>query len=273
MPRETTDTPAQLNVAGRSIAGMLHSPPDGRVHATGVFCNAFGDERKSSCLAVTRLARTLASRGMAVLRFDYWGCGDSPGEFADASVATRLADIRGALEYLSARSAADTIWLLGLRLGATLAARAAEQIRNCAGLVLIEPIPDGGAYVEALLQRKRVRQMLTTGSGSGRAAATQDTTDLDGYALRQSTVDELRALRIAPGEVGFSGPVLIVQASFNDKPKREAEAVRGAYEAAGARVDIRPVVLPPFWSRIDITDTSLIQEAVVGWCEAIGALP
>ena len=248
------------------LAGMLYLPAeDDPSRPAVVLCNAFADERKSSCLAMVRLARRLASCGSPTLRFDYAGCGDSPGEFVDATVLTRIADINTAAECVKEQTGRGQLCLCGLRLGATLAARAAQARTDVAGLALIEPIGDGAGYIGAQVRRKLVRQMMTSGQADGHAGQA-DIVDLDGYALRPGTVEELRGLSLQ--QTTFAGPVLIVQASFNEKVRRDTAAVRSACGSAGARVDVRALVLPPFWGRIDIVDTTPLEDAVVGWLGA-----
>jgi len=260
------DRPMQFSSGGRPLVGMLHLPA-GQAREPGfVFCNAFGDERKSSCLAMTRLARALAGVGHPALRFDYWGCGDSPGEFVDATLSTRLGDVCSAAQVLRERAGVGSVCLLGLRLGAAIAARASGAA-GCCGLALIAPVADGAEFFRTQLRRRLVRRMLTAGSAAraGERAAGEQVVDLDGYALRRGVLEELRGLRIEPGAVALDGPALVLQVSFSERLTPQTLRVRDALEAAGARVEVGAVVLPPFWSRIEITDTAPVEAAVLEW--------
>ena len=260
----TEDRPVRFDVGGRGLTGMLHLPRGERRGPAVLLCNAFGDERKSSALAMARLARALAGEGRAALCFDYWGCGDSPGDFVEATVSTRLADIRAASDFLLQQAGGERLCLLGLRLGATLAVNAAPNVPGCESLILIEPIPDGAVYVDAMLRRRAVRRMITSGHGDGDADA-DDTVDLDGYALRRATIEGIRSLRIA--QPALPWPVLLVQASFSERLRSETISARDALQSAGACVDVQSLVLPPFWSRVDITDTSSLDRTVTAWME------
>jgi pimeloyl-ACP methyl ester carboxylesterase len=271
---EIANRPVRFSAGGRQLAGMLHLP-EGACREPGVvFCNAFGDERRSSALTMARLARSVAGRGFPVLRFDYWGCGDSPGEFADATVQTQLEDIRSAVGFLREETSAKSVCLLGLRFGATLAVRAADDEPACAALVLVQPVPDGAAYVDAEVKRKLVRGMITKALGGIASAAPEDEViDLDGYALRRKTVEQMRALRIEPGGNAARCKTVIIQVSFNEKLRPESEAARAAFQACGATADIVTLVMPPFWSRHDAMPTTVLEEAVCGWLErAVGAI-
>ena len=255
-----------------TLVGMLHAPEAEARPTAALFCHAFGEERKSSALAMARLARAVARAGFPALRFDYYGCGDSEGEFADATVGTRLEDIATAAAFLRRRTEAEGVCLLGLRLGATLAARAAERLADCAGLVLVEPVTDGAAYFGGELRRKLVRRMMTEGRGDAspaemlrRLERDDAVLDLDGFAVRGPTYKELAALGIRAGEVSFAGPVLVVQVHFKDRPKPELEAACAAYREAGARVAFHRLVLPPFWNRIEVILAPELEAAVTQW--------
>lgn len=262
------ERPVQIPVAGVELPGMLYLPEaDAGARPAVLLCDAFADERKAACLAMVRLARALAARGFPVLRFDYRGCGDGPGDFRDATVSTRLEDIAVAAECLKAEAGRSRLALGGMRLGAALAARAAQGRADVCALVLLEPIADGRAYVDGQVRRKLVRQMMTAGRAAGHEEA--DAVDLDGYALGRTALGELRELGLAGAR--FEGPVLIVQVSFNEAVRRETEAARAALQAGGARTDLITLVLPPFWSRIDLVDTDALDDAVGRWLQDAAA--
>jgi exosortase A-associated hydrolase 2 len=265
------DIPLTIATDAGAMAGMLH-PAAGQAAVGLVFCHAFAEERKSSALTMARLARAAAGAGFPVLRFDYRGCGDSEGDFIDATVGTRLEDIVRAASELHERSDVERICLLGLRLGATLAARAVERLGGCAGLVLIEPIANAEAYLGAEMRRKLLRQMITHGrSGASRdemlAEMERDDAvlDMDGFAVRGSTWRELTALGIRAGQVSFAGPVLVCQVHFKEALRPDIESVGAVFEQAGADVTVSSVVLPPFWNRIDVTLAPELESAVTDW--------
>lgn len=276
---QPVDEQVSIRTPRGALLGMLHLPAGEAAGPAVVLCNAFGEERKSSALAMARLARAAAGAGFPSLRFDYYGCGDSEGDFVEATVRSRLDDIVHAAGFLRERTGAEEVCLLGLRLGGTLAARAAEELADCAGLVLIEPVTDGAAYFGGELRRKLLRQMLTSGrTTASRAGMLKElerddaVLDVDGFAVRGSTYRELTALGIRAGEVSFAGRVLICQVHFNERPKPELEAACDAYRRAGARVEFCPLVLPPFWSRIEVTLAPELNAAVARWLRKIGTV-
>ena len=105
---------------GEPLHGVLHVASEPASRAL-VLCHPFAEEKKCAHRTMVEAARAIAEAGIAVLRFDHRGCGDSPGSFGACDVHDWRADIRGALEC-AARETGATAGLLGLRLGATLAA-------------------------------------------------------------------------------------------------------------------------------------------------------
>ncbi|MBM4047042.1 MAG: hypothetical protein FJ279_18220, partial [Planctomycetes bacterium] len=94
----------EFTSGGVRLFGMLHRAELGADHKSGmVFCHPFGEERKSAFRAMVAAARAFADDGFTVLRFDYRGCGDSEGEFRDATLAAQMADVRAALVFLRSR--------------------------------------------------------------------------------------------------------------------------------------------------------------------------
>ena len=105
----------------------LRSEPIGPARKTAVLiCHSWGVEYMRSYRALFLLAQQLAARGFETLRFDYSGTGDSAESTDDATLDRWIEDIRCAARELRDLSGADHVCLLGLRLGALLALRAAS---------------------------------------------------------------------------------------------------------------------------------------------------
>lgn len=159
------ETPAQAGAAsplyfgpeGRELFGMLHpgtgSSPGVKPMAV-VLCNAFGLEGIRAHRTLRVLAERLARAGHWVLRFDYFGSGDSAGDDSEVTLDGLRQDIEGADRLLhSASNGLPRVWI-GLGLGATAALLAARHASKApARLILWEPVLDGAAYREVLRQR------------------------------------------------------------------------------------------------------------------------
>lgn len=128
--------------------GWLHSAPGDR---GVVICGGHGYEE----LVTHRIWRAQACRfaeaGLPTLRFDYHGTGDSIGADDDSGrVQAWLQSVREAVAYLRAHTGVEEVTLVGFRLGALLAAVAAETIDGIEGVALLAPPTTGAIYVRQM---------------------------------------------------------------------------------------------------------------------------
>ena len=106
-----------------------------------VLCYPWGAEYTYAHRTMRQLAVKLSAGGFHTLRFDYFGTGDSGGEDSEANPAAAEVDVESAIEGLKDIVGVARVALIGLRLGATLAARAAMRRKeNVEALVLWDPI-------------------------------------------------------------------------------------------------------------------------------------
>lgn len=121
------ETPILLTVDGAAVRGMLHLPDGAGPFPAVLWLHGFGGSRVEARRLFVDGARRLAARGIASLRVDFRGCGESDGDFADTTIASMVADARAALDELARHPAidADRLAVLGFSLGATIASRLA----------------------------------------------------------------------------------------------------------------------------------------------------
>lgn len=109
---------------GQGLWGMFHLPAGRGPHPAVLLLHGITASRIESHRLFVHLARALASRGIAALRFDFRGSGDSEGEFQDMTVPAEVADAKAALDWLTGRPEIDSarIGVLGNSLGGMIAA-------------------------------------------------------------------------------------------------------------------------------------------------------
>ena len=119
---KTSIEPFYFGQSETSLFGCYHAPEPGYPRPCGVvLCAPMGEESIRFHRAYRQLASRLSARGFAVLRFDYYGCGDSLGASDQGDIGQWQRDISAAIGELRRRSGVGTVCLMGLRLGATLA--------------------------------------------------------------------------------------------------------------------------------------------------------
>lgn len=116
-----------------------------------VLCQPLGHEYIRAHRAFRNLAVTLSRQGFHVLRFDYYGTGDSGGDSEASGPARAAADLDAAIDELQEMAGMRRVSLVGLRLGATLAAAAASTRNDVDRVVLWDPVLSGRDYVARLL--------------------------------------------------------------------------------------------------------------------------
>jgi len=198
-------TPTWFGPEDRPLFGWVHVPerPDGR---GVVLCPSLGLEGEASQLAYRTLADALCADGCLVLRFDYHGTGDSTGELDDPGrLAEWMADIAACLTYLRDAGATST-HLVGARLGATLAARAAATDGHVASLTLWYPWTKGSQF---LRYQRALRRLYAVGDTGER---TDGGTEIPGFVLDPELTADLRALDTS-AEPGLPDRVLVVDAA------------------------------------------------------------
>ena len=134
---------------GQPLAGRLELPPDGQPRATAILTHCLTCSKDLT--AVVRISRALAEHGLAVLRFDFTGVGESEGERAEATLATDVEDILRAAAHLGDTLGAPSL-LVGHSLGGTAAVLAAGELPSVQAVATIAA-PTDAAHVRGLLER------------------------------------------------------------------------------------------------------------------------
>jgi len=150
------------------LAGVMHIPEIRRKsYPAVVMFHGFTGNKCESHFIFTKTARRLVLRGIAVLRFDFMGSGDSEGRFENMTLLTEINDGRKAMEFIRGNGMFDKnrLGVLGLSMGAVTASFVAAEY-NIRSLVLWSPL----AYTELIeqwlgkiLTRKLKKNLLEKG--------------------------------------------------------------------------------------------------------------
>ena len=223
--------PVYFGAGGRQLFGWHH--PVAAARCAVVICSPLGSEATGWHRASRHLAEGLARTGVAVLRFDYAGTGDSIGpEEAPNQVRSWIESISDAIDFMREAGDAPSIVLAGLGMGATLAMSVAAERADCAGLVLWAPFASGRAYLREGRAFTRLMAPVDVRADSESARRTEQ---FGGLALHIDTVRDLEALDPFAGGARLNADVLLIprDAGANDS------ALLQRLTFAGARVERR----------------------------------
>lgn len=133
------------NKDGDLLSGLLEIP-DHQTKSYAIFAHCFTCSKNSR--AAGFVARALAQLGIAVLRFDFTGLGNSSGEFSNTNFSSNIQDLIAAAKFLEAKFSAPSL-LIGHSLGGAAVLAAAQQIQSVKAVVTIAA-PATASHVKGL---------------------------------------------------------------------------------------------------------------------------
>ena len=123
------------NSNGETLAGLLEMPErSDEVSSFALFAHCFTCGKDVA--AASRISRALAAQGIAVLRFDFTGLGNSDGDFANTNFSSNVEDLLQAAKALEERYRAPQL-LIGHSLGGAAVLSAASRLESVNAVVTI----------------------------------------------------------------------------------------------------------------------------------------
>jgi uncharacterized protein len=240
----------------RALYGV-YTPPKtrGRVQSGVVLCAPFGMEYMRSHRAFRQLTSLLNREGHHVLRFDYFGTGDSAGEGEDGSVEQWSRDVDTAIEELRDTTSLDRVSVVGLRFGGLLAAQVAVRRNDLNRVVLWDPIVRGKQYVREMLDSEGALPE----NGGGSPAGVRGTVGIAGFPLTERLRAEMEGVDLTTLDATAAKELVLVVSS--EQP--EYLALRDAWKAAGVRGRYRLVPSAGNWAEGDKFGSALIPQAII----------
>lgn len=237
---------------------VLRTPP-GRAVGGLVVVQPFAEESNKSRRIIAEQARELVRAGFAVLHLDLLGCGDSAGDFADATWEAWVEDVQDGIEALR-RHVDGVIWLWGIRAGCLLACQVAHTLPSPPNLLMWQPVRSGSQHLTQFLRARALSDLI----GDGEA---QTTTRQMLEELNHGNQVEVAGYRLAPGlALGLSAAelrappsscrVVWLEVSSSD-PATLSLATAGVVETwrrDGMQVVAEVVHGPPFWQTVEIEE-------------------
>jgi pimeloyl-ACP methyl ester carboxylesterase len=227
-----------------------------------VLCYPHGADYDSAFRSFRILGTRLSRAGFHVLRFDYLGTGDSWGDAEDGSIGQWTEDTVAAIHELRTSRDLRHVAVVGLRLGATVAAFAAATCGVVDQLVAWAPVFEGRDYLTAL--RAQHQQWLKDERRSGRGKSAADG-ELLGSRLTPSLRSDLENLSLLSLSKLPAPSVYVV----NQEPCADRPEFATWLRARGATVDSDVIDGPTIWSRTPaMPETSVPNRSlqmIVNW--------
>ncbi len=122
------------NSKGLILSGSLELPEDTTPKAFAIFSHCFTCNK--NLINVKFISETLSENGIATLRFDFSGLGDSEGDFAKTDFTSNIDDLLHAAQFLEDNYEAPKL-LVGHSLGGAASIIAANKIESVKALTTI----------------------------------------------------------------------------------------------------------------------------------------
>lgn len=229
------ETPVVFQNQGQQIVGMWHAPVESGADGfpVVVFCHGFTGNKSESQRIFVETARTLALSGIASLRIDFRGSGDSEGDFVDITVSGEVSDAVTAVEFAKAQPGVDPrrIGMLGLSLGGLVTVLSLPHLPDLAAAVLWNPVSDAVGVARRRSSPENDARLMSTGVA-----------DYNGWAVGRAFLEELPTLRPLETISQHGLPVLVVLGDADGAvPNTDGLAYVEARQRANLPVDVHMI--------------------------------
>jgi hypothetical protein len=138
---------AEWQNRGVTLRASLYIAGDGNTPWI-VMCHGFTSHRIGPNYLFVSLARAVASAGISVNAFDFGGCGESDGDFADMTIDALQDDCISACRYVQTAFKPTRLLLLGHSFGGAIAILSSRRVMPD-GLILIAPLADTKKHTQS----------------------------------------------------------------------------------------------------------------------------
>ena len=251
---------------------IYHGPRVG-MRATFLYVHPFAEEMNKTRRMAALQARCLAEVGFGVLQIDLGGCGDSSGEFADATWQGWVDDVLRAGLWLRALGDAPR-WLWGLRAGCLLCTAVAPALGGDYNYLFWQPAPSGKVLLQQFLRLRTAGDKLAGKAGPSTAALRHalergGAVDVAGYRLGADLARGLEQASLSPPAGSRRLECLEVSSRPHATPSPAIETMLSHWREAGHAAHARVVEGAPFWQTTEIEEVPALLGATRAMVEGM----
>lgn len=251
---------------------LYHAPAGCGERGAILYLHPFAEELNKSRRMAALQARAMAAAGYHVLQMDLLGCGDSSGDFVDATWQAWREDVLLACHWLRGQTQAPlTLW--GLRAGCLLAANAAVDLPEKANFIFWHPVFSGKQHWQQFMRLKMAGE-LAAGKGNGGSEQLRQQllagrpVEIGGYSVAPALAEglaqaDLRAPTGSSGRVNWFELTAREGASLTPATQKNIEQ----WQASGFTVAAEVVTGPSFWQTTEIEDAPKLLAATLAALE------
>ena len=255
--------------AGGQRFCLYHPAQGSTLRGLVVYIHPFAEEMNKSRRMAALQAHALAEAGYAVLQMDLLGCGDSTGDFGDATWHSWVSDVVHACQWLRGKvntkdpaASQAPLWLWGLRAGCLLAVEAARQLNAPCNFLFWQPPAASKPLLQQFLRLKVAGDMLG-GQAKGVMEAMRQqlaggaSVEIAGYMLSPGLASGLeQATLVPPASQGPAQRLEWFELSTRENASLSpiSAQILAQWQQSGFSASSHMVQGPAFWQTTEIED-------------------
>ncbi|MBC8060288.1 MAG: alpha/beta hydrolase [Clostridiaceae bacterium] len=218
----------EIQSNGLTLRGMLHIP-SGAIEKTPIVCifHGFTGNKMEPHFIFVKLSRMLESVGIASVRFDFGGSGESDGDFKDMTISKELEDAKNILDYVKSLDFVDQrkIGVVGLSMGGAVASMlAGDRKEDIMSLCLWAPAGDMKELILQTQTEEHIKSMKENGYA-----------DIGGLLLGKEFMEDIMKINIYGKAAKFDKNILLLHGDKDATvPMISSEKYLETYETRGA---------------------------------------
>lgn len=207
------------NKSGLDISGRMDLPADREPLAYALFAHCFTCTKNLK--AIAHICRALTDRGLAVLRFDFTGLGESEGDFSETNFSSNIEDLVVAAEFMKEKFESPAI-LIGHSLGGAAMLHAGSRIGSTRAVVTIGAPADPAHLKQSLKDsRKKIEK-----EGQAEIAIGGKS-----FTVKKQFLDDLEKIEMQKAIRNLKKPLLILHSPVDEivDPENAATIFKAAF--------------------------------------------
>jgi alpha/beta superfamily hydrolase len=199
----------ELKAGNKLLRGTVTAPADNAAFPTVIFFHGFTMDRVGLRGLHEKFARECVKNSFACVRFDFYGLGQSDGDFSEMTPSSEVEQAIAIYAWVCAQEFSDTekVFFAGHSLGGAVAAMAAPVSQPKA---LILWAPAISLYLPIIERAKNTGGKVAGGY------------DLGGILLSDAFIEDIKHLDVAQRSQGYQGKVLLLHGGEDEQVQVES---------------------------------------------------
>ena len=193
----------ELLVSGRLIRGVVRAPDASGSFPTVVFYHGFTVDKVGMQRLHELFARRLVEEGFACVRFDFYGLGESDGDFVEMTLGKELEEAKAIYRWTQEQAFCDSnkTYISGHSQGGLICSLIAPQINPAAMLMWSPALTQ---YYGASIRTRTMKGPTALGW------------DIDGLELSREFIEEIRQMDLRQMARGYNGKTLVIHGTADE---------------------------------------------------------